>query len=93
MDNVKASVIAEGKYGLLSVYTEGEDIDETIAKPLYSFLIGSYMIIGIWKRAMMFDALKEEVGKRTFIKFWRSIIEKIRLRISVLQNFYMHAKR
>ncbi len=69
MDNVKASVIAEGKYGLLSAYTEGEDIDETIAKPLYSFsdwIIYDLLVYG--KGAMMFDALKEEVGEKDFYK-------------------------
>lgn len=67
MDRVKASTIGKGKYALLSEYAQDEDIDETIAKPLYSFsdwIVYDLLVYG--KGAMLFEALEEKVGEKVF---------------------------
>src|SRR5699024_3207279 len=37
MDAISFKMIGKGKYQGLSVYTQGKEIDETIAKPIYRF--------------------------------------------------------
>lgn len=65
MDKMKETRMGEGKYNALSVYTQGKDIDETIARPVYRFpdwIIYDFLVYG--KGAMIFDSLSAEVGEK-----------------------------
>lgn len=87
MDEMSDSILGEGKYRALSVYTQGKDIDETIARPVYRFpdwIVYDLLVYG--KGAMIFDTLAENVGEKEIYKILNKYYEDNMFKNATLTN-------
>ena len=68
-EEVYKSLMGEGKYNYLQLYTHLDDVDETIHRPVYEFsdwVLYDLLVYG--KGAMLFHSLRQEMGDELFLQ-------------------------
>lgn len=80
-------LITKGKYQLFQIYTVGQNIDETIDRPIYKFdnwLVYDSLVYG--KGTMMFNELRKEMGEDVFYKVLQEYFDSNQFKNASLED-------
>lgn len=82
-------LINKGKYQLFRIYRGGEDIDETIHRPLYRFEDWiEYDSLVYGKGAIMFHELRTEMGDQVFLEVLQKYFKENRFKNAKAQDLF-----